>query len=290
MIIPGSSSAALSRHLSSELNRDIASVEITRFPDDECYVRLHSEITSDVIIVQNTHPDKNIIELFLLQNAAREAGARHITTVIPYYGYCRQDKKFKQGEPISARKLAQLIQQDSDLVITIDPHKPVLDTFFDIPLLMPSAVPVIAQFFTDKHIDIVLAPDKGALQRAQDTAELLNSSYDYLDKKRLSGDTVIMESKTLDVKDKNVLVIDDIISTGGTMALAIHNLKKQKAKAVYAACSHGLFIGQAVTKIKAAGCTQLISTDTFESSHSHISVASVIAKSLHSYSPKPKPI
>jgi ribose-phosphate pyrophosphokinase len=284
MIIPGSSSASLSRQLASELNMGIASIEITRFPDDECYVRLHSEIPSEVIIVQNTHPDRNIMELFLLQNAAREAGAEHITTVIPYYGYCRQDKKFQEGESISARKLAHLIQQDSDLVITIDPHKPVLDTFFGIPILMLSAISVIAHFFNDKQIDIVLAPDRGALQRAQDTAVLLNSGYDYLEKKRLSGDTVIMESKTLDVKDKNVLVIDDIISTGGTMALAIHNLKKQKAKAVYAACSHGLFIGQAVTKIKAAGCTQLISTDTLESPHSHVSVASVISEALHSYS------
>lgn len=285
MIIPGSSSAALSRQLASELNRDIISVEITRFPDDECYVRLHSEIPPKVIIVQNTYPDGNIMELFLLQNAAREAGAQHITTVIPYYGYCRQDKKFQIGESISAQKLAHLIQQDSDLVITLDPHKPVLDTFFDIPILMPSAIPVLAHFFTDKQIDIVLAPDKGALQRAQDTAAFLNSGYDYLDKKRLSGNKVIMASKTLDVEDKNVLVIDDIISTGGTMALAIHNLKKQKAKAVYAACSHGLFIGQAVTKIMDAGCTQLISTDTLQSPHSHVSVASVIAEALHSYTP-----
>ncbi len=285
MIIPGSSSIALSRQLASELNRDIAPVEITRFPDDECYVRLHSEVPSEVIIVQNTYPDRNIMELFLLQNAAREAGAQHIITVIPYYGYCRQDKKFQEGESISARKLAHLIQQDSDLVITLDPHKPILDAFFDIPLLMPSAIPVIAHFFHNKKIDIVLAPDKGALQRAQDTAVLLNSGYDYLEKKRLSGDKVIMESKTLDVKDKNVLVIDDIISTGGTMALAIHNLKKQEATAVYAACSHGLFIGQAVTKIMAAGCTQLISTDTLESPYSHVSVAPVIAEALSSHSP-----
>jgi len=285
MIIPGSSSVTLSRHLASELNMGIVPVEITRFPDDECYVRLHSEIPPKVILIQTTHPDRNILELFLIQNAAREAGARHITTVIPYYGYGRQDKKFQEGESISARKLAHLIQQDSDLVITIDPHKPVLDTFFDIPILMPSAISVIAHFFNDKKIDIVLAPDRGALQRAQDTAALLNSGYDYLDKKRLSGDKVIMEPKTLDVKGKNVLVIDDIISTGGTMALAIHNLKKQGAKAVYAACSHGLFIGQAVTKIKAAGCTQLISTDTLESPHSHVSVAPVIAEALHSYSP-----
>jgi ribose-phosphate pyrophosphokinase len=262
---------------------DIASVDIKRFPDDECYVRLQQQVPPEVILVQNTYPDENILELFLLQNAAREAGAQYITTVIPYYGYGRQDKKFQEGESVSARKLARLIQQDSDLVLTIDPHKTILDTFFDIPLLMPSAISVIAHFFHDKNIDIVLAPDRGAVQRAQDTAEILSSSYDYLEKKRLSGDKVIMESKTLDVKDKNVLVIDDIISTGGTMALAIHHLKQQGAQAVYAACSHGLFIGQAVSKIQTAGCTQLLSTNTLESSYSLISVAPVIADAIQSY-------
>jgi ribose-phosphate pyrophosphokinase len=264
---------------------DLAPIEIIRFPDDECYVHLCSEIPSRVIIVQSTYPDGNIMELFLLQNAAREAGAEHITSIVPYYGYGRQDKKFQSGESISAQKMARLIQQDTDLVITIDPHKQSLANFFNIPVLLCSAIPVIAQFFHNKNIDIVMAPDKGAITRAQNTAELLECDYDYLDKKRLSGDKVIMESKTLDVDGKTVLIIDDIISTGGTMALGIHNIKKQGAQAVYAACSHGLFIGQAVEKIMAAGCTQLFSTDTLESSYSLIGVAPVIAKAIKAYQP-----
>lgn len=277
MIIPGSSTPSLSTSLASELKMEMAEIDITRFPDNECYICIKSKIPREIFIIQTTYPDNHILELFLLQNAAREAGAEYITTIIPYYGYGRQDKKFQEGESLSAWKLAQLIQQDSDKIITIDPHKPTLGAFFKIPTQLVTAVPVIATYFNEKSIDIVLAPDKGALERAEQAASFLGCRYDYLEKKRLSGNEVYMETKELEVDSKNVLIIDDIISTGGTMALGIKNTKDQGAKNVYAACTHGLFIGDAVEKIMSAGCTQLLSTDTIETSYSKISVAPVIS-------------
>ncbi len=274
-IIAGSSSPSLAKNLSVEMNLPIADVTIKRFPDGECYVRIHEKM-EEAIIVANTYPDENIIELFLLQNAARKMGAGKISLVIPYYGYGRQDKVFEEGEAISAEKIAHLIQQDADTIITVDPHKEHITKFFKIPAHICSAVEEIASHFINK-VDTVLAPDKGAMDRARRAAEIIGCPFDYLEKKRLSGEEVQMKVKEMDVAGMDVLIIDDIISTGGTMAEAIKSLKKQGAKNVFISCSHGLFIGNAIERIRKAGCDEIVSTDTVESIYSKISVARPIA-------------
>ncbi len=274
-IIAGSSSSMLAKNLSAELNAPIANVTIKRFPDRECYVRLHEKM-DEAILIGNTYPDENIIELLLLQDAARKAGAEKINVVIPYYGYGRQDKIFEEGEAVSAEKIARLIEQDADMVVTVDPHKEYIMKFFTIPAHICSAVEEIARHFMNK-VDTVLAPDRGALERAREAAKIIGCPYDYLEKKRLSGEEVEMKAKEMDVAGMDVLIIDDIISTGGTMAEAIKNLKKQKAKHVFISCSHGLFAGNAVERIKKAGCDEIVSTDTLESMYSKISVAKPIA-------------
>ena len=277
-IIAGSSSPSLAKNLSLEMDLPIANVTIKRFPDGECYVRLHEKM-EEAIIVGNTYPDESIIELFLLQDAARKMGAEKISIVVPYYGYGRQDKIFEEGEAVSAEKIAKLIEQDADMIITVDPHKEYITKFFTVPAYICSAVEEIAHYFINK-VDTILAPDKGAVERAKKAAEIIGCPFDYLEKKRLSGEEVEMKTKEMDVAGMNVLIIDDIISTGGTMAEAIKNLKRQGARNVFISCSHGLFVGNAIERIRKAGCDEIVSTDTVESIYSKISVAKPIANFL----------
>jgi len=281
MILSGTASESVAEDLSKELNVPIINSISKRFPDDELYVRIHDDIKNEeILIVQTTYPDKNIMELFLLQDAAKESGAKKITVVIPYFGYARQDTKFKDGEPISAKAMAQLISLKADKAITVDPHKEHILKFFTIPAFSTSAVNEIASYFKDKEIDMVLAPDKGALNRATKASKIIGCDFDYMEKTRLDGETVEIKPKSLESEGKNVAIIDDIISTGGTMAKSINQLKKQGANKVYVACTHGLFAGEAVKKLKNAGVEEIISTDTIQSEFSKVKIAPCIKKVL----------
>jgi len=276
-IIGGTASKSIAEDLSIELDAPLADTISKRFPDEEFYTRVKDNISGeDVVIVQTSYPDKNIIELFLLQNAAKEAKARTITVVIPYFGYARQDKKFEEGEPVSAKALASLIGLNADNIITVDPHKEYILDFFSTQAYSCSAVPEIAKYLVDKEIDMILAPDKGAINRVKNASKIIGCDYDYMEKNRIDGETIEIKPKNLDAKNKNVAIIDDIISTGGTMAKSIHELKKHNAKDVYVACTHGLFAGDAVRKLFSAGCSEIISTDSIISKFSKVKIAPCI--------------
>ncbi len=282
-VIGGNASKTVAEDLSKEINATLAKVISKRFPDDELYVRIVDDISGeDVILVQTTYPDPNIIELFLLQNAAKEAGAKEITVVIPYMGYGRQDKKFENGEPISAKTLANLISQSADRVITVDPHKEHILDFFPVSAYSCSAVPELAKYLKEKNVNMILAPDKGALERAKKTSKIIGCDFDYMEKTRIDGTTVEIKPKNLDAQDKKVAIIDDIISTGGTMAQSIKELKKQGAKQVLVACTHGLFAGGAIKKLVSAGCNEIISTDTIKSDFNKVKIAPCISRLLSS--------
>ena len=273
-IIGGTASKTIAEDISNSLNIPIAKTILKRFPDDELYVCISDNISGkDVIIVQTTYPDKNIIELFLLQNAVKEAGARKTTVIIPYFGYGRQDKKFEKGEPISAKAIASLISINADEIITVDPHKEHILDFFSIPSYSISAVPELSRYLKGKNIDLVLAPDKGALNRAEQASSIINCDFDYMEKTRIDGSTIKIKPKNLKVQSKNVAIIDDIISTGGTMAKSIYELKKQGANKIFVACTHGLFAGKAIKKISSAGCDEIISTDTIKSRFSKVKIS-----------------
>ncbi len=273
-IIGGTASKTVAEDLSKELKVPLANTISKRFPDEEFYFRILDDIKGKhVIIVQTTYPDLNIIELFLLQNAVEEAGAKEISIVIPYFGYARQDTKFKDGEPISAKAMANLISLNADNVITIDPHKEHILDFFSTSAHSCSAVPELAKYLKKKNIDMILAPDKGALERAKQASEIIGCDFDYMEKTRIDGTTIEIKPKELDSQNKNVAIIDDIISTGGTMAKSIQQLKKHGAKNVYVACTHGLFAGNAIKKLSSAGCKEIIATDTIQSKFSKVKIA-----------------
>lgn len=280
-VVQGSASKGIASHLARELQADLADVEIRRFADGECYIRVKSNLRGeDVIIVQNTYPDENIIEMLLLKSAVKDLNPNRIFLVIPYYGYARQDRKFQDGEVVSAKVLAEILSMDVDGLITVDPHKEYIVDFFKTRGISCSAVPEIARYLANKDIDVLLAPDKGAVERVKKSADILKCEYDFLEKERLTDEIVEIKPKSLSINSKGVAIIDDIISTGGTMAKAVGEIKKLGAKRIYVACTHGLFIGDAVVKIEKAGANEIISTDTIESSLSKVKVAPQIAKAM----------
>ncbi|WP_455392620.1 ribose-phosphate diphosphokinase [[Eubacterium] cellulosolvens] len=273
IIVPGSTSTKLAKNLSTELQIPCANVETKRFPDDEAYVRIDSELTNEVVVlIQNTYPDDNIIELFLLQDAISEYEIMKLFTVIPYFGYSRQDKKFNPGEPISARTLARHIELNSDEVILADLHAKSILKWFTKPVHEVSGMAQIGEFLKQYSPDIIMAPDKGAIERASVVAKVLGADFDYLEKTRIDGHTVSIKAKTLDVKGRSVAIIDDIIATGGTIIKATDELKRQGATNVFAACTHGLYTGGAMARLS-EHCDKIISTDTLESETSLVSIA-----------------
>lgn len=281
-LIGGTASQTTAHDLAQLLDQPIATTTIKRFPDKEAYIRIEEDIKNEhVVIVQTTYPDENIIELFLLQAAVASEGAKKITIIAPYYGYGRQDQQFNPGEPISAQTIAHHIQLHADEFITVDPHKQYILDFFDIPTTSCSAIPEIAKYLIKKEsIDLVLAPDKGAMKGAKQTAQHIGCPYDFLEKTRIDGTTVEMKPKNLDVKNQNVVILDDIISTGGTMAKAIQQLNQQGAQQVIAACTHGLFIKDAVTKMQKAGVKKIIATDTIQNKYAKVNIAPALAQIL----------
>jgi ribose-phosphate pyrophosphokinase len=278
-VVGGSASQRLASELAKVLKAKLAKVEIKRFPDDECYVRVDEDLDGEeIFLVQTTWPDRNIIELFLLQDAVNEFEISSLTTVVPYFGYARQDKQFKPGEPISARAIARLIQEQTDDFITVDIHAPgVIDWFEDVSAKNAHAYPEIGKFLKSKGVEMVLSPDEGRWDNARRIADVMKCDADFLVKQRLDGETVSMAPKSLDVKGKKVAIVDDIISTGGTIVKAAEQLRKHGAAHIVAACTHGVFARDAMAKLRAC-CDDIYSTDSIENPTTALSVAPQIAK------------
>jgi ribose-phosphate pyrophosphokinase len=281
IVVSGSASKSLSKRLSEVLEAPLANLESRRFPDFECYVRVNENLErEDVVLVQTTYPDENVIELFLLQDAVKEFNVKSLTTIVPYFGYARQDKKFNIGEPLSAKTLVNHIQLSTDSFITVDIHEENIVSWFSVPAKNVSGMPQIGEYLRGIGPDIIIAPDKGALSLAQSVAEVTGCSWDYLEKTRIDGETVEMKAKNISVSGKKVAIVDDIIATGGTIVKATEHLKSQGATEVYAACTHGLFAKEALPRLQKV-CDRVISTDTIENDTSYVSVASEIAKALN---------
>ncbi len=277
IVVPGSASLSLARSLADTLDVPLADVENRRFPDGECYVRLLSSLDGeDAIVVNRAYPDEKIVETLLLQDAVREAGAKRITTVLSYMGYSRQDKLFNPGEAISARAMARMFSLYSDAVVTVDIHDRGILRWFDVPVEDVSGMPALAEKLETMGVEIVLSPDKGALHRARTVGEMLAVPWDHLEKTRLDGEHVVIKPKDLNVKGKIVAIVDDMISTGGTVVTAAGQLRDQGARRIIAACTHGLFVGNALERVRRA-CDAVISTDTIENPTTSVTVAREIA-------------
>ncbi|MBC7086257.1 MAG: ribose-phosphate diphosphokinase [Methanomethylovorans sp.] len=277
-IIGGPASQALATRVAREMNIEPTLCEFNRFPDGEIYTRLMEEPKDEVIIIQSTATDSDLLALLLIIDACEDAQV--VNVVIPYMGYARQDRKFKSGEPISARAVARTIS--ADRVFTVNIHKPSILEYFNSDAFDLDASNIIGKYISSLqlHDPLIVAPDVGAMNLAENTAKSVGIQYDYLEKTRLSGDTVTIKTKNMDVCGRDVVLVDDMIATGGTMAECIKLLKEQGAKDVYLACVHPVLAKNAVLRLFNAGVRDIIATDTLEKAQSSVSVAPIIADSI----------
>ncbi len=283
-VVGGSASVPLAKAIARELSAGYVDVAFEKhpggFPDGERYVRLLGSVAGDhAVLVQTTHPDPMVVEFLLLADAIRDAGARRITAIVPYFGYGRQDKRFLDGEAISAKTIAKHIAVDCDELLTMAiPADPEILKIFPLPTREVSGMPAIGRYLKSAKVDVLLAPDEGALRLAKEASAVAGVPFDFLVKERIDSYTVTIEPKALAVRGKSVGIVDDVISTGGTIAMAAKELKAQGARRVIAACVHGLFVGKAEANLKA--CDDVIATDTIQSRHTKVSVAPEFAAAI----------
>jgi len=267
-VVGGSASVALARGIASELSVGFVDVAFEKhpggFPDSERYVRVLGPVSDEhVVLVQTTHPD---------------AGARRLTAVVPYFGYGRQDKRFLDGEPVSAKTIAKHLAVDCDELLTMAIHNPGMLKTFPLPARDVSGMPAIGRYLKSAKVDMLLAPDGNAIRFAKEASAIADVPFDSLEKKRIDSYTVKITPKALAVRGKSVAIVDDVISTGGTIATAAKELRAQGARRVIAACLHGLFVGPAEANLKA--CDEVIATDTILSPYTKVSVAPEFAAAI----------
>lgn len=270
----------LGEALADRLDGDCVIYEHKVFPDGERYVRVKEDLGDQVVLLGDTRPNAKIVESLIALDACREAGADEVDLAVPYLAYARQDRAFNPGEGVSARALCQALATGASSLATVDLHTEAVLGLFDGPTVDALAAPELADALGDEGVDLVLAPDAGARQRASDVAGRLDLPFDHLEKTRVSATEVDMAPKQLDVTDATVAIVDDIISTGGTMATATGKLLAQGAERVLVAATHGIFAGDAEDRLQKAGVDKILVTDSVPTEHSVISCAGALARGL----------
>lgn len=283
----------LAKETSKMLEADLIDIQEKVFPDGELYIKLTApeKIASrDVVVVSTLFPDQDrrLFKTLLIIDAAKNAGARRIVALIPYLAYSRQDKVFLPGEPISACLVTKLLETAGvDALITVDVHSAhVLECFKGTTINVIVSDVLVSRALSYLEKPVVIAPDKGALERASIAARVHGLEYDYLIKQRdrITG-TVIYTPRELSIKGRDVVIVDDIISTGGTIAEAAKMLLKNGAKNVAVVATHGLLVGDAVKKLEASGVLRVLLADTLGIRHEHqlieyVSVTRKVAEEL----------
>jgi ribose-phosphate pyrophosphokinase len=282
MIVSGSESQALAAALATSLDEPLAPVQYDRFPDGEVLAAVPGfERGERAVVVAATTTSDAHLELLQLQDAARQAGASEVVTVIPYMGYARQDDAFEAGHPISARAVARAVSTGTDRVVLVTPHEPAVADFFEVPCETVEAAPRLAEPLPAGLDDpLFVAPDAGATDLARTVRDAYGGGdVDHFEKTRLSGTDVEITTGNASVRGRDVVVVDDIVATGSTMSEAIAAVDGD-ADDVYVVCVHPLFVRDARTKLARAGVAGIWGTDTVERDVSAVSVAPVVAEVL----------
>lgn len=266
-LLAGTGNRPLAEEIARQLAVDLCKLTISRFADGEIFVRIDENIRgNDVFIVQPTNaPAENIMELLLLIDAVRRASAARITVVMPYYGYSRQDRKDQPRVAIGAKLLANLIQAaGADRVLGVDFHTHQIQGFFDIPVDHLYAAPVLTGYFRNKGLEnlVVVAPDVGAAKMARGFARRLDAGFAIIDKRRTAPNVAEVLSVVGDVAGKNCLIADDMIDTAGTLESVVHVLRDRGAERIYAAATHALLSGPAVSRLQESPLVEVVVTNT----------------------------
>ncbi|MGD2246127.1 MAG: ribose-phosphate pyrophosphokinase [Candidatus Aminicenantes bacterium] len=267
-VFAGSSVPALAKEVADFLKVDLGKCVLEQFSDGEIHFYIDENVRGeDVFIMQSGSDDANfhMMELFIMLDAFKRASAERITAVIPYYCYARQDWKDRPRVPISARLVADLLEAaGATRILTMDLHSPQIQGFFSVPVDNLRAAPVLANHLQNLELKdlTVVSPDAGGVGRARVFAKRVSAELAIIDKRRPAPNEAKVLHVIGDVKDRDVVVLDDMVDTGGTLVQTVEALKREGAKKVYAACSHAVLSGQAVEKIENSELEKLIVTNT----------------------------
>jgi ribose-phosphate pyrophosphokinase len=285
IVVPGPSSPKVGERVAQIIGAKKVGVDYKNFPDGESYIRLTGSMRGEeVVLVHTTYPqpDKRVLELLLLIDTLKDLGAAKVKVVVPYMAYSRQDTRFRDGEAVSINTILRLIEAaGADEFYTVDIHKEFSLGGFKIKAKNLHATGVIADHLKGMGLKkpYILSPDKGALDIAKRIGKSMGAEYGNLEKTRdrITG-VITVNGDRVDAEGRDVVIIDDLISTGGTIANACKILKDGGARRVIAVCTHPLLVAGAYERMKGAGLDEVLGTDTVESEISKISVAPLIAK------------
>ncbi len=289
-VFSGNAHRKLAEDICTHLGIPLGDALVSRFSDGEVRVKINENVRGkDVFIVQPTCPptNDNLMELLIMIDALKRASAKRITAVIPYYGYARQDRKDQPRVPITAKLVANLLTvAGADRVLTMDLHAGQIQGFFDIPVDNLYAINVFIGFLKEMNIPdlTIVSPDVGGIKMARSYAKKMGAGLAIVDKRRISPDQAEAMNILGEVKDRNLVIIDDIIATGGSLIEAVNALKKAGAKDIYAMITHGVLAGNALEKIENSKLKMLFVSDTIpQKEHPKvrvISVASLLAEAI----------
>ncbi len=258
-IVAGTANVALAAGVAAALSCELTPCEVERFPDGELRPVVANVRGDDVYVVEPTGPpvSEHVVELLLLLDACRRAGAERVTAVVPYFGYARQDRRSKPGEAVGARVIAEaLVSAGAQRLVIVDPHTAALEAMCSVPVEMLTAVPVLARAFSSELAEdaVVVAPDLGAVKLAERYAALVARPVAIVRKTRVSGAAVRAEELVGQVEGRSALIVDDMISTGSTIEAAARVLRAHGATGdIVVAATHGLFVPPAPAAPRRAG-------------------------------------
>ncbi len=294
-IFTGNSNKPLADEIAEKIGIPVGIANVGRFSDGETAVNIGEVVRgSDVFIIQSTcQPiNDNLMELLVMIDAVKRASAGRITAVMPYFGYARQDRKARARDPISAKLVANLLTiAGADRILTMDLHAPQIQGFFDIPVDHLLGLPIIAEYFKEKFDTmedvVVVSPDVGSVTRSRKVAERLDCPLAIIDKRRPKANVSEVMNIIGDIRNKKVILVDDMIDTGGTIVNGANALIEAGAKEVYASCTHGVLSGPAIQRISESAIKELVTLNTITLSEEKkidkiksLSVAGVFAEAI----------
>ena len=286
-VIGGNASEALAKNLAKNLKASYIKTQLKIFPDGESKITISSKPKKNkIIVVQSTYPpvDSNLFHVLSLISKAKEYSS-NVTAVIPYMGYARQDREFLPGEIVTMKFIAKLLKAvGASRIIVVDIHSHIALNQFKIPSKNVSAIPQLVKYFKKLKLKnpIVVSPDLGGMQRAKQFAEIYGTNFIALKKQRnrKTGKIQIKTTKINGLEGRDLILVDDMISTGGSIIKATEFLKKQKCKRVFVACTHALLRENAENKIKKSGVSKIVSTNTIPGNTALVDVSKIIAKAI----------
>ena len=286
-VIAGGSSEELAKKLSRKLKANLIKTEVRIFPDGESKITLKGNLSKKKsIVIQSIHPpvDTNLIQGLSLISKAKEFSSE-VIAIIPYMGYARQDREFLPGEIVTMKVLGKLFKgAGASKIITVDIHSILGLNYFPIKSINVSAIPDLVKYVKKLRLKnpLVISPDQGGKKRAEEFAEKLGAGFIALEKARdrKNGKVKIKTKNANEVNGRDLILVDDMISTGGSIVKATQFLKKQKCKRVFVACTHALLMNNAEQKIRKAGVTRILSTNTIPNKTSLVDVSGTIVKAI----------